>query len=148
METKRLHHVSILLPTMEQVKDFMTTYGLEIERESYTAYGGAIVFSKMRQNECPLEFIVPSGGSKLAEYNNGKGGIHHICFEVEDLELASNELRAQGAVLLEEKGVYGGPHAKCNFVRPKYSHGILVELMEVNPDFPEYELPNTAPEQH
>lgn len=136
METKKMHHVSIVLPTAQQAQALMAMYGLEQAREGQTEYGGTILFTKAREGECPIEFVIPNGG-KLAEFNNGKGGIHHICFEVKDLEVASDRLRAQGALLLEEKGVYGGPHAKCNFVRPRSSQGILVELMEINPDFPE-----------
>lgn len=136
METKRMHHVSIVLPTAEQAHALMAMYGLEPEREGLTEYGGTIIFTKARDGECPIEFIVPSGG-KLAQFNGGKGGLHHICFEVEDLRASSDELRARGALLLEEEGVYGGPHAKCNFVRPRSSQGVLVELMEIDPDFPE-----------
>ncbi|MDL2294270.1 VOC family protein [Ruminococcaceae bacterium OttesenSCG-928-D13] len=136
METRRMHHIGIVLPSAQQAHALMEMYGLEPGREGQTEYGGAILFTKARAGECPLEFIIPSGG-KLAEFNGGKGGLHHICFEVPNLAAASDELRAQGAELLEKEGVYGGPHAKCNFVRPRSSHGILVELMEISPDFPE-----------
>lgn len=136
MGIKRLHHIGVILPTLEQVKTFMLLYGLEVERQGQTDYGGTIIFCEAQKDESPIEFIVPNGG-KLSEFNKGKGGLHHICFEVDDLEETSSQIRKSGAELLEENGVYGGPHAKCNFVRPKFSCGILVELMEINPNFPE-----------
>ncbi len=135
MITKQLHHVGVILPSMERVEAFMAMYGLQKESQGQTDYGGEIVFATASAGDCPVEFIVPNGG-KLAQFNGGKGGIHHICYEVDDLEAASARLRAQGALLLEKESVCGGPHAIINFVRPASSHGVLVELMQIDPSFP------------
>jgi hypothetical protein len=57
------------------------------------------------------------------------GGLHHIAFEVDDLESRSTELRAKGVVLLEEKPVDAGS-LWINFLPPSYTRGIIVELVQ------------------
>lgn len=127
---KRLHHIGIVLPNLEQVHAFMTQYGLEIEREGETPYQAACIFTKAGNNESPIEFLIPSGGP-LQAFNEGKGGIHHICFEVDDIEQAAGELRAMGCKLLQDEASLAEYNTKINFVRPGYSFGVLVELMEL-----------------
>jgi lactoylglutathione lyase/methylmalonyl-CoA/ethylmalonyl-CoA epimerase len=131
MMNKRLHHTGIILPTVEAVYAFMEQYGLEMEGESETPYQARCFFSKARGQESPLEFLVPTGGP-LQAFNGGKGGIHHICFEVEDIEQAANELRARGCKLLEDEAKAAEHNVKVNFIRPGSSFGVLVELMELH----------------
>jgi len=130
MAYKRLHHVAIILPSIEQAHAFLAQYGLTIEKEGETSYEAAFFFTKPLENETPIEILVPHGGP-LKAFNNGKGGMHHICFEVDDIEEASRELRALGCQLLEDETRSGKHDMKINFVRPRSSFGILVELMEV-----------------
>ena len=81
---KRLHHVGIILPKEEYVRELMDMYGLESETEGMTPYDTKFIFTKMNpaESESPIEFLIPYSGV-LAEYNGGKGGIAHICFQVE-----------------------------------------------------------------
>ena len=133
MVHKRLHHVGIIFPTIEKMEKFMEMYGLEIDYEGETPYHSKFFFTKMNPDysDSPIEFLIPSGGV-LAEYNNGKGGIHHVCFEVDDVDKACEEFRALGYQMLEEECqiVDEKPKTKINFVRPKSSQGVLVEFME------------------
>lgn len=129
---KRICHIGMVLPTIEDVHAFMKQYGLEVFLDYETPYQARCIFTKAGPNESPIEFLVPSGGP-LKEYNGGKGGIHHICYEVDDIEEASNQLRAMGVRLLEDEPVLSKTGAKLNFVRPSSSYGILVELMEGSP---------------
>ena len=133
MVHKRLHHVGIILPNEEAVCDVMEMYGLEADTEGRTPYDAKFIFTKMNSDysDSPIEFLIPNGGV-LAEFNKGKGGIHHICFEVDDVEAACLEFREKGYALLEETcPVVEGGGMKINFVRPRSSQGILVELMEM-----------------
>jgi methylmalonyl-CoA/ethylmalonyl-CoA epimerase len=131
MIRKRLHHVGIIMPTMEKVEAFMKQYQLEEDYRTYVVpYHAHAIFTKPNGNESPIEFLVPTEGV-LAEFNNGKGGIHHICYEVDDVEKASKEFRDAGVLMLEDVCPQVDATSKINFVRPKYSHGILVELWEV-----------------
>lgn len=130
---KRLHHVGIILPSEEAVKEVMDMYGLEVDSTGMTPYNAKFVFTKMNPDysDSPIEFLIPDGGV-LADFNKGKGGIHHICFEVDDVDAACKEFREKGYDLLEEEcPVVEGGGMKINFVRPRSSQGILVELMEM-----------------
>ena len=130
---KRLHHIGIILPSEEVVKDFMDMYGLEEDYSGYVApYHAKYIFTKMNPDysDSPIEFLIPDSGV-LAEYNGGKGGIHHICYEVDDVDAACAEFREKGYKLLEETCPDVNGIMKINFVRPKYSHGSLVEFMEI-----------------
>ena len=76
-----------------------------------------------------LELIIPKEGV-LTEFNNGKGGIAHIAFEVEDVEAVRKEYESKGMKMLEGKAVPGTSDIIVNFLRPKYGEGILVEFVE------------------
>jgi catechol 2,3-dioxygenase-like lactoylglutathione lyase family enzyme len=75
-----------------------------------------------------LEFIVPKGG-KLAQFNRGVGGLHHIALEVEDLATLHGELESKGVRLLETEPVDAGD-IRINFLPPIYSRGLIVEFVE------------------
>ena len=131
MISKRLHHIGVILPSDEAVRAFTEQYGLEIAGEGETPYQARCLFTKARGGESPIEFLIPSGGP-LQAFNEGRGGLHHICFEVEDIEQAAHELRAAGCRLLEDENKVAENNSKINFVRPASSFGILVELMELS----------------
>jgi len=76
-----------------------------------------------------LESTSPDGN--IAKYIQKKGeGIHHIAFEVDDLEAKLEELKEKGVRLIDEKPRYGAGGARIAFLHPKSTNGILVELCE------------------
>ena len=133
MVHKRLHHVGIILPEEQYARDIMEMYGLEAESEGMTPYDTKFIFTKLNpdESESAIEFLIPYSGV-LKEYNGGKGGIAHICFEVDDVEAASAEFREKGYALLEDPcPMVPNSNMKINFVKPRSNHGILIELMEL-----------------
>ena len=130
MICKRLHHIGIILPDIRTVQAFMEQYGLEADGEGETPYQAHCIFTKAKDNESPIEFLIPTGGP-LKAFNEGRGGLHHICLEVEDIEQATNELHAMGCKLLEDEAKIAERNVKVNFIRPSSSWGVLVELMEL-----------------
>jgi len=127
---KKLHHIGIVLPSMEAANEFLDKFGFEKESVSYTESNESyFIFTKALEGEPPLEIMVPTGGV-LAAYNKGKGGIHHIAIEVEDVEAVSREFEAKGLQMLYEEASRPVDHVLCNFVRPKYGNGILVEFIQ------------------
>ncbi|AEB76361.1 VOC family protein [Clostridium botulinum] len=130
MKPMRLHHVGIILPTLEAAHRFLETFGLEVDYQGFVdAYHADLIFTKYNENESPLELIIPKEGV-LTEFNNGKGGIAHIAFEVEDVESVRKEYESKGMKMLEGKAVPGTSDIIVNFLRPKYGEGILVEFVE------------------
>ena len=123
----KLHHVGIIVADAQQVELLTTLLGLERGEQQYVPeYEAQCYFA--RGGDTAIEFIVPGGG-KLAKFNKGFGGLHHIALEVDDLEEASEELRTKGVKLLEQHPVDAGS-ILINFVPPLYTRGFIVELVQ------------------
>lgn len=130
MKRMRLHHVGIVMPDLETAHSFLDIFGLEIDYEGYVeAYHAHLIFTKYGLNESPLELIIPTEGV-LTEFNGGKGGIAHVAFEVDDVEAARREFEEKGYKMLEQAAVPGTSDIIVNFVRPRYTHNILVEFVQ------------------
>lgn len=130
MKPLRMHHVGVVLPAIEQAERLIKLFGLKVDYRGYVkSYHADLIFTQYGPNESPIEFIIPHEGV-LTKFNNGKGGIAHIAFEVEDVEAASRELEEQGLEMLEKAPVEGTSDIIVNFLRPRYSEGILFELVQ------------------
>jgi methylmalonyl-CoA/ethylmalonyl-CoA epimerase len=92
------------------------------------------------------EAMLPVGGSHLqlleatdpespiAKFIDKRGpGLHHIALRVPDIEAALAHLAAEGAELIDTTPRIGGGGHRVAFVHPKTTHGILLELVEVQP---------------
>jgi methylmalonyl-CoA/ethylmalonyl-CoA epimerase len=90
--------------------------------EAMIPVGGSFV-----QLLAPLSDTTPVGRF-LTKYGEG---LHHIAYAVPDIEAALEELRGQGARLIDETGRPGGRGAKIAFVHPAAFAGTLVELVEL-----------------
>ena len=129
MNTFALHHVGIIMPDEQTANSFLQLFGIAEEYRGYVPeYHALCIFTK-RNDGSAIEFVIPDGGN-LTDYNKGKGGIHHIALLVDDIRAAKIELNEKGIQLLEETPVQGAGDFIVNFVRPRYAHGILVELIE------------------
>ena len=130
MKPMRMHHVGIVLPELSYAQDLIDMFGLEVDYKGFVnAYHADLIFTKYGEKESPIEFIIPKEGV-LTKFNNGKGGIAHIAFEVDDIEACSKELIDRGFEMLEKAPVEGTSDIIVNFLRPRYSQGILVELVQ------------------
>jgi methylmalonyl-CoA/ethylmalonyl-CoA epimerase len=73
-------------------------------------------------------------GSPIAAFleKNPSGGVHHLCYEVEDIIAARDKLKAEGARILGDGEPKTGAHGKpVLFLHPKDFNGTLIELEEV-----------------
>ena len=130
MKPMRLHHVGIVLPSLEQAYSLLENIGLEVDYQGFVkAYDADLIFTKYMDSESPLEFIIPREGV-LTKYNGGKGGIHHLAYEVEDVEAVRQEFESKGFSMLESQAVEGTSDIIVNFLRPRYSEGILIEFVQ------------------
>jgi lactoylglutathione lyase/methylmalonyl-CoA/ethylmalonyl-CoA epimerase len=128
MVKRKLHHVGIVIPSEEAAREFMALAGLEEEYRGYVSeYKTHCIFAK-GYDASQVELVIPNGG-KLAEFNGGKPGIHHIAFHVEDWEELQAEMTAKGVQLLDVTPVKGAGEFTVNFARPKSTGGILVEFV-------------------
>ena len=70
----------------------------------------------------------------MARYLKKRGpGIHHICFEVDDIEASLESLKASGVRLINNEPAIGTSGQKFAFIHPESTNGVLVELYELSP---------------
>ena len=129
MSEVQLHHVGLLMPTEEAAQQFMKLIGLQEDYRGYVPeYQALCIFAK-GNGASPVELIIPQGG-KLSEYKPGKPVIHHLAFAVDDVRAAQAEYAAKEMPLLNEQPVQGAGNFLVNFLKPRYSGGILVEFVQ------------------
>ncbi len=128
----RLNHVAIAVRNMDSaVEVYRTTLGgTTSEKVAQPAHGVSTVFVTLPNTK--IELLEPLGdNSPIAKFleRNPDGGIHHICYEVEDIIAARDRLAAQGARVLGDGEPKIGAHGKpVLFLHPKDFCGTLVEL--------------------
>jgi len=83
--------------------------------------------------ESKIELLEPTfPESPVAKFIEKNGqGIHHIAYEVEDVEAAIAKMIAEGARMIDEKPRHGAHGTLIAFVHPKSSHGVLTELCQI-----------------
>jgi methylmalonyl-CoA/ethylmalonyl-CoA epimerase len=128
----RLNHVAIAVRNMDSaVEVYRTTLGGHTsEKVAQPGHGVSTVFVTLPNTK--IELLEPLGdNSPIAKFleRNPDGGIHHICYEVEDIIAARDRLAAQGARVLGDGQPKIGAHGKpVLFLHPKDFCGTLVEL--------------------
>jgi methylmalonyl-CoA/ethylmalonyl-CoA epimerase len=82
--------------------------------------------------ESKIELLEPtSDDSPIAKFLEKNGpGIHHLAYEVEDIEAAIARLKAEGARMIDEVPRCGAHNTRIAFVHPKSSQGVLTELCQ------------------
>ena len=128
----RLNHVAIAVTDLGAAAAlYRNMLGATVsEPVAMQAHGVSTVFVELPNTK--VELIAPLGEeSPLAGFleKNAAGGIHHICFEVDDVVAAGEKLKAQGARVLGDGEPKIGAHGKpVLFLHPKDFCGTLVEL--------------------
>ena len=131
----RLNHVAIAVPDLEAASaQYATTLGAKVGApQDEPEHGVTVVFIELPNTK--IELLYPLGeGSPIQGFldKNPSGGIHHICYEVEDILAARDHLQAQGARVLGSGDPKIGAHGKpVLFLHPKDFTGTLVELEQV-----------------
>ncbi len=131
----KLNHVGVATPSIEEswklYRDILGAAEIT-ERRPLPEQGVWVSFVNLANAQ--IELIEPYGAdSPLHAFlaKNPRGGQHHVCFEVEDILAARDDLRAKGASVLGTGEPRIGAHgAPVIFVHPKDMGGVLVELME------------------
>ena len=87
---------------------------------------------KVRAADIDLELLEPLEGEKvISKFLEREGeGIHHICFEVNNVEEAADHLKEKGYTPVWERPRTGAQGAQVNFLRPKETGGVLIELSQ------------------
>lgn len=131
----RINHIGIATPSIEEsLKVYRDLYGCTDFTAARDLPDQGVTVAFVNLPNAQIELIEPFGeGSPLAAFlkANPRGGQHHVCFEVEDIIVARDAMRARGATVLGTGEPRIGAHgAPVIFVHPRDSGGVLVELME------------------
>ena len=87
--------------------------------------------------DAALEIIAPAGNEGLARFLERRGpGLHHVCFEVDDLPAALATLKAAGVPLIDESPRRGARGHDVAFLHPSATGGVLFELCSSGPPSP------------
>jgi|SRR5690606_15466034 methylmalonyl-CoA/ethylmalonyl-CoA epimerase len=128
----KLNHVAIAVPDLRAAAAlYANTLGATVsEPVDQPAHGVTVVFVDLPNTK--IELLHPLGeGSPIAGFleRNPAGGIHHICYEVDDILAARDRLKASGARVLGDGEPKIGAHDKpVLFLHPKDFCGTLIEL--------------------
>jgi methylmalonyl-CoA/ethylmalonyl-CoA epimerase len=131
----RLNHVAIVVPDLAAAAAiYAETLGAKVsEPLDIPTHGVTTIFVELPNTK--IELLHPLGeGSPVAGFleKNPSGGMHHVCYEVDDIVAARDRLVEQGARVLGDGEPKQGAHGKLVlFLHPKDFAGTLVELEEV-----------------
>ena len=131
----KLNHIAIATPTLDEaVKTYKNMLGVKISSPiDQIDHGVKVVFIELQNTK--IELLEPLGEKSPIENfleKNKKGGIHHICFEVKDINSAILSLEKDGATVLGDGEAKIGAHGNpVIFLHPKDFNGTLIELEEV-----------------
>ena len=128
----RLNHVAIAVKDIAAASAlYRNTLGAKLTPPvAQPAHGVTVVFIELPNTK--IELLEPLGAdSPIAKFleRNADGGIHHICYEVDDIIAARDQLKATGARVLGDGNPKIGAHNKpVLFLHPKDFNGTLIEL--------------------
>lgn len=133
----RLNHVAIAVPDIKAAAEiYRSTFvmGAKVSGEvRQPDHGVTTVFIELANTK--IELLEPLGDkSPIANFlkKNPSGGIHHVCYEVDDIHAARDQMIAKGATITGDGKPKIGAHGKLVvFMHPKDFNGTLIELEQV-----------------
>ena len=131
----KLNHVAIVVPDLEKASSlYRDTFGAVVSSPvDLPDHGVTTVFVELPNTK--IELLHPLGKqSPIQRFleKNPSGGMHHICYEVHDIESASKKLQQKGLRILGDGRPKPGAHNRpVIFLHPKDGLGTLIELEQV-----------------
>ena len=131
---KRIDHIAIVVQDLDVALGvYRDLLGLQLERvEEVPAENVKVAFLALPEGDGEIELVQPTADDTgIARFLAKRGeGMHHICFEVDDIEAAMATIAASELQFLEDKPRVGSQGRKYVFIHPKTAHGVLIELYE------------------
>ena len=131
---KKIHHIAVAVDNLDEAAKFyqdglgLDLTGIEVVSAQKTKVGF------FRIGGSNIELVQPAEpDSPLHKFLKTKGqGMHHVCFEVDDIEAEIKLLLEKGATMIDQKPRPGAHNSRVAFVHPKSSSGVLIELVELS----------------
>ncbi|MEX1247871.1 MAG: methylmalonyl-CoA epimerase [Anaerolineales bacterium] len=131
---KRIDHIALVVEDIDKSLEFWQgALGMKVSHMEHVP-GEKSVVAFLPAKESEVELVQPTiEDSGVRRFLEKRGpGLHHICFEVYDIEAAMAHLKSQGVRLINEKPEIGTGGKKIAFIHPESTHGVLVELYELS----------------
>lgn len=128
---KKVDHIGILVSNLDEaIKLYKDCFDAEVDRvETISEQGVKAAILSLAQG-AKLEFLEPLPGSNMAKVMEKRGeGLHHITFEVDDVNKELSRLSERGIELVDKKS-RPGLEGMVAFIHPKSLRGVLVELCQ------------------
>jgi methylmalonyl-CoA/ethylmalonyl-CoA epimerase len=129
----RIYHLGYAVEDIEAASRFYREiFGVEPSEPEMVEEQG-IVAVMFRVGESMVELLQPTRpDSPVGRFLERRGeGVHHVAYEVDDLEAAVRELRKNGVEIIDEEPRIGAGGTRMAFVHPKSAFGVLTELVEL-----------------
>ena len=126
-----LDHIGIAVRSLDERRKVYEALGLELSGEETVAEQKVrVAFLPVEGSR--IELLEPTApDSPIAGFLAKRGeGLHHLCFQVDDIVATMASLRAQGLALLSAEPQTGAHGARVCFIHPKSTGGVLIELWE------------------
>ncbi len=127
---QKIAHIGVALKNVEAAEKFysevlnLPVRGREESKENKVAFipvgDTAIELLQGMTPDAPIARFIEKNGE----------GVHHIAYQVDNIEKALEELKAKGVALIDEKPRRGAHNSKIAFLHPKNTYGVLIELVE------------------
>jgi len=129
---RRLDHIAIAVPDLEAaIARFVEDLGIPLGgREDVVNQSTSTVFLPIEGTQIELIHPIDGEGPVAAYLEKRGGGLHHLCFETDDIHADMQRLKAKGYRFLSEAPNPGAHGTKVAFIHPKSAGGVLIELAE------------------
>ena len=130
MRIKRIAHIGVAVADTDQARKFYTDMlGLHLAQQEAL---GELRVSFIPVGETNVELVQSTTAEGVMQKHIAKRGegIHHIAYEVENIDEALAELKAKGVPLVDQVARPGAHGARIAFIHPKATNGVLTELVE------------------
>jgi methylmalonyl-CoA/ethylmalonyl-CoA epimerase len=132
MALKKIEHIGIAVKNMENSnKLFEALLGVPCDKvEAVESEGVSTAFFNVGPNKIEL-LEATSPDSPIAKFLEKRGeGIHHIAFEVDDIEVEIERLKGEGFQMIHQESKDGADNKRIAFLHPKSTNGVLIELCQ------------------
>jgi methylmalonyl-CoA/ethylmalonyl-CoA epimerase len=127
---RKIAHIGVAVKNIEEVeKLYSEVLGLPITGREVSP-DNKVSFIPLGDTAIELLESLKSDGAIARHIEKRGEGIHHIAFQVDNIQKAMEELKAKGVTLIDQKPRSGAHDSKIAFLHPKGTYGVLLELVE------------------